>query len=107
MTATVALLNRIMSLFHVLRGQLAATAGPELRRFMDQLAHKIRGNLDWQRTVPRCTTVLDVLEGGTTRTRRLTARAARPPCDFTDLPKEGDPLLPASIAWWSELITTA
>jgi len=67
---------------------------------MDQLAHKIRGNLDWQRTVPRYTTVLDVPEGGTTHTRRLIARAAQPLYDFADLPDEGDLLLPASIAWW-------
>lgn len=107
MTTTVVLLNRVMHFFLALRRQLAPTAGPELLRYMDQLAHKIRGNIDWQRTVPRYTTMLDVPEGGTADTRLLTTRAAEPLYEFTDQPEEGDLLVPASIAWWSQLITPA
>ncbi|MGW3122817.1 terpene synthase family protein [Streptomyces sp. NPDC001107] len=105
MTATVALLNHVMRFFLTLRRQLTPTAGPELLRFMDQLGHKIRGNIDWQRTVPRYTTVLDVPDSGSAHPHLLTARAGKPLYDFTDAPEGDEFSLPASIGWWSDLIT--
>lgn len=105
MSTTVALLHGVMRFFLTLRRQLTPTAGPELLRFMDQLGHKIRGNIDWQRTVPRYTTVLDVPDSGSAHPHLLTTRAGKPLYDFTDAPEEDNFPLPSSIAWWSDLIT--
>jgi terpene synthase-like protein len=51
----VALRNQIMDLFLRLTEQTAVRASEELHRYLDDLGHTIRGNLDWGRAVPRYT----------------------------------------------------
>jgi hypothetical protein len=49
----VALRDRVMTLFLRLREQIARTAGPDLRRYLEGLGHFIAGNIQWSDTAPR------------------------------------------------------
>lgn len=102
MAEAVAVLDGIMLLFVELREQLARTAGPELCRYLDQLAHKIRGNSDFQRTAPRYTTTLDV---DSATPQQAPAAPATPLYEYADKPSivRRDP--PArAISWWWDLL---
>lgn len=50
---TVRLHDRIMVLFLALNDRIGAGGDEQLRRYLGQLRHFVRGNLDWSRTVPR------------------------------------------------------
>lgn len=93
---TVALRDRVMCLFLKLRDQIGQHASAALRRYLTQLGHLIRGNLDWSLTVPRYYTEVD--------------GEPVPSLDsyqWADRPSDGslDPLPVPSIAWWWDQLT--
>lgn len=49
----VALRDRVLGLFLRLRAQVAADAGPELRRYLEALGHYVVGSLGWMNDAPR------------------------------------------------------
>ena len=107
MNAAVALVERIMRLFLALCEQIEPTASPELRRYMAQLRHKVRGNSDWQRTVPRYTVHLDIAPDDIVGTpdRDLSIPAATPLYVYTDTPSDAPLTAPAAaITWWWDLL---
>ncbi len=82
--AAVSVRDRIMLRFLGLWDRVRATAGEELRTYLDGLAHGIRGNIDWAASVPR------YVAGG--------------PLEITvrDEPHDTnpDPLPYPTVAWW-------
>ncbi|TDD40917.1 terpene synthase family protein [Saccharopolyspora elongata] len=106
MTEAITLLDCVMHLFVTLREQIEPTASTQLVRYMAQLAHKIRGNIDWQRTVPRYSNDMRLeLADPSGETRES---PARPPAgsqfEFTDHPSHSGliPVAP-SVSWWWEV----
>jgi hypothetical protein len=96
----VALRNQIMQLFLLLSGQAAEGASEEAQRYLADLSHVIRGNLDWGRGVPRYTTQpCGDFESDLAREREQllsdTTVGTEAP-DTTALP---------SIAWWWSQLT--
>lgn len=98
-----AVLETVMEFFVAMRRQFRTTGTPTLRRYADQLAHLVRGSYEWQRFLPRYTTVLDVPEDvgpdapvprvtmalhEIARTRRCETSAQRP----------------SSLSWWWDLL---
>ncbi|WP_436777661.1 terpene synthase family protein [Yinghuangia sp. YIM S09857] len=57
---TCAVLENTMEFFVAMRERLLASGRSDLRRYADQLANMVRGTYEWQRFLPRYTTVLDV-----------------------------------------------
>jgi hypothetical protein len=88
-TDAVALRDRIMCLYLELRDQSLAHASAEVKRYLDQLDHLVRGNLDWSLAVPRYGK----------ETGALGAGIAVGPSDGT----MSAPPIPA-IAWWWDLL---
>jgi Terpene synthase family 2, C-terminal metal binding len=95
LTAAVALRNRIMQLFLGLSRQVADQANDELHRYLADLAHTIRGNLDWGLAVPRYTGRPGPEANPILQRNREQLLSAAPTAttavDLSDIP---------SIAWW-------
>ncbi|MGW8378205.1 hypothetical protein [Streptomyces sp. ODS28] len=86
----VLLRDQIMAAFLDLAARVTADAPhPALRRYVDNLGHAIRGNLDWGLAVPRYLKA----PGWHDRTQRITTAPPTPltPAGLAELP---------SIAWW-------
>ncbi|MFI9561207.1 terpene synthase family protein [Nonomuraea endophytica] len=83
MVETIALANRVMHLFATLT-ETPAKRLPPVGAYAWLPAHKVRGNIDWQRTVPR-----------------YSGPAAEPLFTFADAPSDDrwEPIA-ASVAWW-------
>ncbi|MFJ8584310.1 hypothetical protein ACIRD2_06580 [Streptomyces sp. NPDC093595] len=96
-----ALLETVMEFFLAMREQLRRDERPALLRYTDQMAHMVRGTYEWQRALPRYTTVLDTPEvtPGTGIARPATALH-----DITWEPSRSYPGKPAPIAWWWTLL---
>ena len=102
MVAAVAMVDRLMLLFVELREHLETTGSVELRRYLTQLSHMIRGNSDWQRHVPRYTTTLEV---DMQALNQLPAIPSRPLYDYASAPSDSRrmPLSASTTWWWSVL----
>lgn len=98
LATAVALRNHIMDLFLRLTEQTAARAGEELRRYLADLGHTIRGNLDWGRAVPRYTA-----DDGQ-ETNPVIQRHREQLLSEAFTPATGAPRLSElpSIAWWCD-----
>jgi hypothetical protein len=79
--------NQVMVLFVRLRDQVLPTASPALGRYLANVGHMIRGNLDWSLTTPRYTT------------QPVIAAITHDPSGIDPAP----PPIPA-IAWWWNLL---
>lgn len=90
----VALRDRMMCLFLRLHAQLVATAGPALRRYLDDLAYLIPGNIAWSLATARYTTVYGA---GAAPIGSVTLASG-----WALEPADGrlEPLPFPSIAWW-------
>ncbi|MGW8378119.1 hypothetical protein [Streptomyces sp. ODS28] len=86
----VALRDRVQALFLRLREQTAATAGPQLRAYLDGLAQFVRGHLDWASACARYKAGRREAADGTTEGWWKSA-----PDDALN-----EPVPVASIAWW-------
>jgi hypothetical protein len=97
--AAVALRNRIMQLFLTLSRQVAEGASEDLQRYIADLGHVIRGNLDWGRKVPRYTAQpehdADPIRA---QDREQSLSAASEPADAADLAD-----IPSIAWWWNQL----
>jgi hypothetical protein len=83
--------DRVMGLFLRMSQHLKATGSPQLRQYVDSLAHFIRGAQDWEITSIRYTTPDD---------------PADLPSNFSDTPTDANPAaldIPA-ISWWWDLL---
>jgi hypothetical protein len=83
--------DRVMGLFLRMSKHLKATGSPQLRQYVDSLAHFIRGAQDWEITSIRYTTPDD---------------PADLPSNFSDTPTDSNPAaldIPA-ISWWWDLL---
>ncbi|WP_438296214.1 terpene synthase family protein [Streptomyces sp. HUAS TT7] len=88
--AAVLLRDQVMVAFLSLSRRVAAEAAdPALRRYVDNLGHAVRGNLDWGLAVPRYLKA----PGWRDRTQAITTTLPTPvtPAGLSELP---------SIAWW-------
>ncbi|MDH6578842.1 hypothetical protein [Kitasatospora sp. MAP5-34] len=94
----VAVRDRTMGLFLRLREQLAASAGPELLRYLEALGHYIVGCVQWMNTAPRY---------ASPRNRHpLPVPGATWGITWRDTPTDPstDPLpVPAAAWWWQQL----
>ncbi|MDN3354422.1 hypothetical protein [Actinomadura sp. DC4] len=90
--------DHLMSLFVRLRAQVLPSASPELRAYLGEAGHMIRGNLDYYLR-PRTTRYSDP-DGRSPGALRFTG-------GFVDSPPGGveEPLPLPSIAWWWEQLT--
>ncbi|PJM97977.1 hypothetical protein CG740_38020 [Streptomyces sp. CB01201] len=79
----VALRDQAMELFLRLRRSLLDHAEPALARFLDDLGHAIRANIDWSATAPR-----------------YVGTGAPQPVRWAPGPTVNGIAAPASIAWW-------
>lgn len=98
----VALRDRVMRRFLLLREHLLLTAGPALETYLRGLGHAIRGNIDWGVKAPRYTGLED---SATHRDEELSGRRpgwADGPSDTTVQP----PGIPA-IKWWWDPVGTS
>lgn len=90
----VALRDRVLCRFLALRRKVLPQASRELRRYLTDLGHGIRGNAEWGLLAPRY--LVREQAGGT-------GEAARPPeAVWADEPLDADdaPAPPPSISWW-------
>ncbi|CAM3349769.1 hypothetical protein KIPE111705_03925 [Kibdelosporangium persicum] len=84
--------DRIMVRFLRLRERVLAGAGPELNRYLTDLCHAIRGNIDWAARVPR------YLSNGIPSPQPITVKVTT-----TDEPRDSSPeplALPSISRWW-------
>jgi hypothetical protein len=95
------LLELVMGFFVAMRDQLARTASAELRTYLKHLSNIVRGTLDWQRTLPRYTTTLDVALDGPAQ---AVTQPVAPIHDICETPRYERRNPPASIAWWWDLL---
>jgi hypothetical protein len=98
---TVAIQERVTTLFLTLRKQLATDPDSEVRRFAAATGHYIRGNLDWHIAAPRY---------ASPRNRNAwPVPNARCDAEVTDRPSDPNTAPPAiaSIDWWWHHILTA
>ncbi|MGA4959773.1 terpene synthase family protein [Streptomyces lavendulocolor] len=95
------LLETVMSFFLAMYSQLRQDADSDLRRYTDHLAHMVRGTYEWQRFLPRYSTVLDTPEhpDGT-----HVSRPDTPLHTITRAPRPAPVHVPAPIAWWWDLL---
>lgn len=95
-----ALLEEIMGFFVAMLTQLRVNGSDELCRYLDHVADLVRGTYEWQRTLPRYTTPLDV----PAHTSVLPVHADTVLHEITDIRTRtyGEPL--PSIAWWWDLL---
>jgi len=93
----VRLRDRTLCLYLSLRDQMRSRASSDLRAYLDQLDHYIRGNIDWSLTAPRYQTKPD----------RLGPDApAQTQAQYADGPSDGSlaaPPIPAIAWWWDHL----
>ncbi|WP_030663498.1 hypothetical protein [Streptomyces rimosus] len=91
----VALRDRVLHRFLVLRERILPRASAELRRCLTDLGHGIRGNIEWGLRVPRYLSLRSAAAG---------PGAISPPAHITlaDRPSDpsGAPLPLPSVAWW-------
>ncbi|MYS57603.1 MULTISPECIES: terpene synthase family protein [Streptomycetaceae] len=95
----IALRDRVLVRFLDLREKVMPRAGRELRRYLTDLGHGIRGNTEWALRVPRYLSPRDA----TTAPGDVTAPETPP---FTETPlAEGPPThhLPTIGWWWDDL----
>jgi hypothetical protein len=96
----IALRDRAMDLFLMLRDRLLPGASAPLRSYLETLGHGIRSNIDWSLRVPRYTRVRgEVDEPASTVLIEFSGRC-------TDRPSSGslDPRSFPAIAWlWNQL----
>ncbi len=94
LTDAVAIRDRVMTLFLRLRKQISRDAGPELRRYLDDLGHFVRSTIEWSETAPRYAHPI-----GSTATSSMKSTWG---VTFTDVPSDPSTEAPpiASIAWW-------
>lgn len=95
------LMELVMEFFIAMRERLVRSASEELRTYLKQLSNMVRGTLDWQRTLPRYTTVLDVPVDGPDV---AVVQPAAPVHDICDVPRYPRSSPPAPIAWWWDLL---
>ncbi|MET9765054.1 glutamate dehydrogenase [Streptomyces sp. NPDC006372] len=91
----VALRDSVLDRFLALRADVTRTASAELRRYLDDLGHGIRGNIEWGLRFPRYHSPRHALRGP----RSVTAPEDLP---FTNRPLTGgrDPQRLPTISWW-------
>ncbi|MCS0635776.1 hypothetical protein NX801_08880 [Streptomyces sp. LP05-1] len=104
-----ALLECVMTFFVTMRDRLREHGSESMLRYTDQLAHLVRGTYEWQRFLPRYTTVLDVpRHGGAEDPALRPADPARRPAhalhDIAPDRRHPGAGLPAPLAWWWELL---
>lgn len=92
----VAMRDRMMCLFLQLREQVMSHASPELRRYVTDLGHVIRGNIDWSLSTGRYNTIYGT-EDSPTGTVNLSSGWTLESAD-----SRLEPLLNPAIAWWWE-----
>lgn len=92
LTSAIAIRDRIMTLFLRLRAQLLPDASEPLRRYLTDLGHAIRGNIEWAHQVPRYTS----------RNGQATPSVPSGQPRWTDHPADPDAAaLPfPTIGWW-------
>ncbi|TWD11765.1 hypothetical protein FB570_12335 [Streptomyces sp. T12] len=95
------LLETVMDFFITMTRQLREDTGTDLHRYTGHLTHMVRGTYEWQRFLPRYSTVLDTPEhpdgAGVTRPATPLHAVSRVACRTPAPP-------PAPIAWWWELL---
>jgi hypothetical protein len=91
----VRLRDRVLCLYLSLCDRMRSRASSDLRAYLDQLDHYIRGNIEWSLTVPRYQTE--------TAHQRPDAPARTP---YADEPSDGSLTAPPipTIAWWWDLL---
>ncbi|MFG2891241.1 hypothetical protein [Streptomyces sp. NPDC048248] len=94
--ASVAIRDRVMTLFVRLRAQLARKADEPLRRYLDSLERYIAGSIAWQNLAPRYASPRNRNE--------LPVKGATYGITWRDTPSDPttEPLPISSIAWWWE-----
>lgn len=96
------LLETVMEFFVAMRRQLSEAGTDTLRRYTDQLANLVRGTYEWQRFLPRYTTVLDVPLSDMAAS--ATPRSTTSLHDITHTRSHMSPEKPSSISWWWHLL---
>lgn len=101
MYAACALLETVMHFFVSMHERLRADASPALLRYTDQMANLVRGTYEWQRGLPRYTTVLDVPEHAGLPAPRPEAALH----EITDVRTRAYEDRLAPLEWWWNLLT--
>ncbi|MFE8978709.1 hypothetical protein ACFYM7_35605 [Streptomyces cyaneofuscatus] len=96
-----ALLETVMEFFTTMRDQVRKNASMELLRYTDQLANMVRGTYEWQRFLPRYSTVIDLPR--TTEAKPAT-RPETALHGIASTQTRSYATKPAPIAWWWELL---
>jgi hypothetical protein len=91
----VALRDSVLDRFLALRAGIVPRAGRDLRRYLDDLGHGIRGNIEWGLRVPRYLSLADA----DSLPDRTTA-PEQPSCTERPLRGGRDPQRLPSISWW-------
>jgi hypothetical protein len=91
----VALRDRVLRRFLALRDRVLPRASGELRRYLTDLGHGIRGNIEWGLRVPRYLSLSSVATGPGEVTPPAHIPWADRPLDPSD-----EPVLLPSVAWW-------
>ncbi|MFF7454677.1 glutamate dehydrogenase [Kitasatospora sp. NPDC008115] len=95
----VALRDAVLDRFLALRDEVSRRAGADLRRYLDDLGHGIRGNIEWGLRVPRYLSLRDAASGpGTTTAPDRLPWAERPLTGTLDVRR-----LPTISWWWQDL----
>ncbi|MEU0189898.1 terpene synthase family protein [Streptomyces afghaniensis] len=95
----VALRDRVLRRFLVLRERVLPRASGELRRYLTDLGHGIRGNIEWGLRVPRYLSLASATAGPGEVTPPERIPWADHPLDTSDEP----PPLPSITWWWDDL----
>ncbi|MFD3583866.1 terpene synthase family protein [Streptomyces sp. NPDC058683] len=101
-TDTIALRDRLMTLYVRIRDHLARTAGPHLARFAHDIGYIIRGHMEWALETSRYRTPQNAKTGTLHDATAFTVDWSDHPADDSPHPPE----LPA-IAWWWDHIRAA
>ncbi|MFJ4836245.1 hypothetical protein ACIP79_41110 [Streptomyces sp. NPDC088747] len=94
------LLETVMEFFVAMRQRLRKNASSAMRQYTDQMANLVRGTYEWQRALPRYTTVLDLPD-------QADSPVVRPETALHDITSTQTRVFeekPAPIAWWWELL---
>ncbi|WNF25723.1 hypothetical protein RI138_02275 [Streptomyces sp. C11-1] len=97
-----ALLETVMEFFIAMRTQLRKDASPALLRYTDQMTNMVRGTYEWQRFLPRYSTMFGL--SGTADTGAI-ARPETALHDITPAQTHAYAEKPAPITWWWELLS--
>ncbi|MFH9425508.1 hypothetical protein [Streptomyces sp. NPDC017529] len=96
-----ALLENVMTFFVAMRERLRRHGSDSMLRYTDHLANLVRGTYEWQRFLPRYTTVLDIPHSGGTDSLRRPAQALHEVTPARSHPRADTA---APLTWWWDLL---